>query len=329
MLSVPVVETSLEAIGMEATTLLDQTRQLLRINSRVDVEGQPLEMALWTDEQGNVLKSQLSGLDQVVYRATREQALAPTESAELDLAAMTTVRIDTPLEHPHQTKRVVYEVHLQDKDPVGVFPNSPTQRVVSLGANTARITVTRLTPDDSVDASDEDPPTAEDSAATGLIQSDDAEVMRLAEQAAGGATTAWEIALACEKWVHGAIRAKNFSQGFASAADVARQLEGDCTEHAVLLAALCRARHVPARVVTGLVYAPSLRGFAFHMWNEVWIGDRWISLDATLGQAGIGAAHLRLASSNLSDATADAAILPVLQVISQLQIKVVEQSSTP
>ena len=65
--------------------------------------------------------------------------------------------------------------------------------------------------------------------------------------------------------------------------EVARSLEGDCTEHAVLLAALCRARKIPARVAFGLVYYPPQKGFAYHMWNEVWIADRWIPLDATLG----------------------------------------------
>ena len=40
----------------------------------------------------------------------------------------------------------------------------------------------------------------------------------------------------------------------ATAAEVARSREGDCTEHAVLLAALARARGIPARVAMGLVY---------------------------------------------------------------------------
>ena len=93
---------------------------------------------------------------------------------------------------------------------------------------------------------------------------------------------------------------KNFSQAFATAAEVARSLEGDCTEHAVLLAALCRARKIPARVAFGLVYYPPQKGFAYHMWNEVWIADRWVPLDATLGLGGIGADHIKLGDSNLS-----------------------------
>ena len=38
---------------------------------------------------------------------------------------------------------------------------------------------------------------------------------------------------------------KDLSVGFATAADVARTAQGDCTEHAVLLAALLRASDIP------------------------------------------------------------------------------------
>ena len=70
------------------------------------------------------------------------------------------------------------------------------------------------------------------------------------------------------------LNAKDFSQAFASAAEVVDTHEGDCTEHAVLLAALCRARGIPARVAIGLVYMPATHEFGYHMWTEVYIGKR-------------------------------------------------------
>lgn len=72
----------------------------------------------------------------------------------------------------------------------------------------------------------------------------------------------------------------------------------------------------------GLVYYAQERGFAYHMWNEVWIHDRWIPLDATLGNGGIGAAHLKLGDSNLDGATSYTAFLPVIQVLGQLSIEI-------
>ena len=78
------------------------------------------------------------------------------------------------------------------------------------------------------------------------------------------------------------------------------------------------------RVAVGLVYSPRDQGFAFHMWNEAWVDGRWIPLDATLGQGGIGAAHLKIAHSNLQGQGAETAVLSVVQVINQLKIRVLE-----
>ena len=55
---------------------------------------------------------------------------------------------------------------------------------------------------------------------------------------------------------------------------MAKSREGDCTEHAVFLMALCRARGIPARGAMGLVYLESQRAFFYHMWTEVYIDNR-------------------------------------------------------
>ena len=74
----------------------------------------------------------------------------------------------------------------------------------------------------------------------------------------------------------------------------------------------------------GIVYYPPQKGFAYHMWNEVWIADRWVPMDATLGLSGIGGDHIKLADSNLAGANAYSAMLPVIQVFGRLELEVVE-----
>jgi transglutaminase-like putative cysteine protease len=93
----------------------------------------------------------------------------------------------------------------------------------------------------------------------------------------------------------------------------------------VLLAGLARARGIPARVAMGLVY--TTQGFGFHLWTEVWINDRWIPLDGTLGRGGIGAAHLKLGNSNLKGVSAFTGFIPVAQVLGRLKIKILEVDS--
>jgi len=77
------------------------------------------------------------------------------------------------------------------------------------------------------------------------------------------------------------------SLGYASALQAATNRSGDCTEFAVLLAALARASHIPARVVGGLVYSSHFTGkgnvFSPHAWVQVWNGSRWVSFDAGMG----------------------------------------------
>jgi hypothetical protein len=84
--------------------------------------------------------------------------------------------------------------------------------------------------------------------------------------------------------------------GYASAGEALRSRSGDCTEFAVLLAALARARDIPARVAYGLVYADRFSGkkdvFSPHVWVQVWTGERWKSYDAGIGE--FDATHLAL-----------------------------------
>jgi hypothetical protein len=78
------------------------------------------------------------------------------------------------------------------------------------------------------------------------------------------------------------ITKKGFGRGFDIASVVARRREGDCTEHAVLLAALARAFHFPARVAQGIVLVESGGSvLAFgHAWVEVYAGSAWRPADA-------------------------------------------------
>lgn len=84
--------------------------------------------------------------------------------------------------------------------------------------------------------------------------------------------------------------------GYGSAAEALRTRSGDCTEYAVLLAALARAKGIPSRIAYGLVYADRFSGkkdvFSPHAWVQVWTGARWQSYDAGIGE--FDATHLAL-----------------------------------
>ena len=110
----------------------------------------------------------------------------------------------------------------------------------------------------------------------------------------------------------------------ATASEVARSKSGDCTEHGILLAALLRAKKIPSRVVTGLVYANSLKGFGGHMWTEAYLKGRWIPLDATLAQGHGDAIHLKTGDSALEDSSAlpVESFLPLIHTIGRTKLSV-------
>jgi len=109
----------------------------------------------------------------------------------------------------------------------------------------------------------EDSPSEGDLEPNAYIQSDSPSIVKLAEEISQGLEDPWEIAVALERGVHAWITDSNYKVGFASAAEVLESRQGDCTEHAVLLAALARAKKIPARVAMGLVY--NRDAFYYHM----------------------------------------------------------------
>ena len=138
--------------------------------------------------------------------------------------------------------------------------------------------------------------------ATKYLQSDDKKVAALARKAIGSTADAGQAVRRIEKFVREYITRKDLSVGYASAAEVAESRQGDCTEHALLAAAMCRAVGIPAEVVIGFAYAPSFGGrkdiFAPHAWTRALVAKTWVDIDAAL--RGFDAGHLAL-SVNYGD----------------------------
>ena len=315
----------LTARSVEDVSLLERTMPLLRIDAAMKLaDGQVIQSEMWVDDAGEVRKTRTASLGQEMIRTTRRVALDHSQPSDVDLGLDVLVPVDPPLDAPHAAAWIEYEVTLEGTDPATVFVACPSQEVNSLDEQTARIVVRAVRPQSpAVVPAAARPPTDEDRRPSPLVESDDPRIVAMAGGVAKDQADPWQVALALEKYVHQAVATIDFGQMFATAAEVAESRKGDCTEHAVLLAALCRARGIPARVAIGLVYVRGRGGFLYHMWNEVWIEDRWVPLDATLGRGGIGGGHLKVADLSLAGASAFTSFLPVLKVIGRLTIRVV------
>jgi hypothetical protein len=139
---------------------------------------------------------------------------------------------------------------------------------------------------------------------TRFLQSDNEQVIALARRAVGGTKDAAEAAKKIEAFVADYIENRSLSVGYASAAEVAASRQGDCSEFAVLTAAMCRAVGIPAQVVAGVAYVDDFlgnRGFGGHAWAQAYIGGKWVGLDASFkgaGRGGYDAGHIALAAGN-------------------------------
>ena len=130
------------------------------------------------------------------------------------------------------------------------------------------------------------------------------------------------------------INSKDLSVGLATASEVARTQQGDCTEHAMLLAAMLRAQRIPSRVVSGVIYVDQFldqsKMFGYHMWTQAWLEDdgkpgkgRWIDLDAVLPDKPFDAAHIALTTSAMSNDSLTNDLVAMMPIVGRLKIKVV------
>jgi hypothetical protein len=319
----------LQAIDLEETPCPDQDRRLLRIEAwdpGATLWGWKVPRIYWTDEAGQIWKSQEPFLDRQTVRVSQAEATRPNDLVSWDIGLDSGIPIDQEIADPYATTHAVYRVQLEGLQPENVFPSCLSQRLIysdSSKDSFALLTVQRVQPDEPKAPDPADPgPQEGDLLPNPLIQSDDPRVVAIANAAAGSLPDPWRAATALEQYLFRMLGKVDISQVFSGAAEVAARRQGDCSEHAVLLAATCRARQIPARVVIGLVYSPVSKSFLYHMWTEVWITDRWISLDATLGRGGVGATHLKLRSSNLARESPYNLVSPVLYLMGKLQIHV-------
>jgi hypothetical protein len=325
-------ETTLTALEEEDVDIRGLTQRLLKIKNEIKIPDvpEPIISYCWTNSRGETIKRFEPSFKQEDYRTTKEIALRADDIGQIDLLESTTVKLKGTLQLPKDgvLARAEYIARLKDGTFENQFWTDEFQQVEKIDGQSLRIKVRRIDPTRKVDEKLRgEKPTPEELAPNGLIQSDDHVVRTLADSVVPGQNDPEVVAKALERAVRTHIHKRNYGVAFATAAEVARTQEGDCTEHAVLLAAVCRARKIPARVVLGLVYYPKQSGFAYHMWNEVWVGSRWLPLDATVAQGAVGADHIKLRHSSLHGETAYAVMMSLLQVVNRLELEVVPTSA--
>jgi hypothetical protein len=257
----------------EGSMVLNHQRQVLQTSRGVQT------MDLWLDDQGHARKGTLGmlGRELEMLACSQRCAMAPVQNVDMFRAAM----VSSPRLLPDAMRVTFlrYRIHMTEgSSPPAI--NTDEQHVSSLGHGDWLIDIGNAQP------GGEAPPDADDTLANAWVQSDAPAIRELAAKAVGNASDDLQKMRRLRSFVSDYITQHGLDVGYASALEVVRTREGDCTEYAVLLTALARAEQIPARVVTGMVYADRYAGgsrvFVPHAWVQAWINGRWQSFDAAL-----------------------------------------------
>lgn len=280
-----------------------ETSTLLRLPLPFGSQVQTIRTVNYCDDNLEPLKILVPFGDKMLELITCEKDLALRPEDIFDFLSLMTVASPVPLPPAGTASAITYEISVLSPEGITI-PSDDNQIVETLGEKRLLLTVRPAVPPSDVPFpyTGTDPNILEALKPTEYLQCKDPKIMEMARIAVGSTTDAGKAARQIEAFVSGYIKQQNFSIGYASAREVAESRQGDCSEHAVLTAALCRAVGIPARVVSGLVYTDNLAGqknvFGGHAWAEAYIGGVWIGLDATRAPQGYGPGHIALAKGN-------------------------------
>jgi hypothetical protein len=297
----------------------------------------------WIDDQSNDVETvtAVPGLgDMHEYVTNREECMKRPEGAEIFASSL--IRPQTALPSPHDLGQAVFRLTGTDPTKTLTLWNQGEQRVLSSTPGTCEIEVTapRLTASDITwQLPHPDTPELHPYLqASAYLEVNSPEIQALSREAVGEEKNPVRAAHLIETFVRGYITKKDLNVGFGSAEETAKSREGDCTEHAVLCAALGRAAGLPTRCVVGFGYIPpgvveptitNTPGtdtgiFGFHMWAEAWVGpDEWVPMDAALDGFDVG--HIAITKSALEEVNPLVDLnTPVFQLMNGLKIDVVK-----
>lgn len=306
---------------------LQGLRQTLRRLASPDDNLPGMTLLEWYDASGDLQKSAITvaGLELVTYRTTIENisTLPLHEPPEVffSTAIPTTghVRADAHAMTYRLTRRAGTFAVRPGKP---LFPGAGQQVVQEDDPTTRVLRVQRIRPQVSRRLPVVPPPGLEEYLrANKFIQADDPDIVAVARQVVTREQEAWQTATSLAQWTFTHLTRKNLTLGFATAKEAMTTQTGDCTEHAVLLAALLRAAGLPTRVVAGLVYQQG--AFLGHMWTEIYL-DGWIPLDATRARGEVGPDHIALAVSSLASTSLGDVVLDMALMLGNVQIEGLE-----
>ncbi len=325
-----VVDVEVKVGSKQNVDLLGRVVSLIEVKSTISLpQIGPMVSTEYYDDELSLQKSVMPVMGMTIEQVACSKEFALGEIDVLEVVDKMFMKSPEPLGNVGSVRSITYHLSPIQEAADLKIPSGDNQRVERLNNGNLILTVEPVVAPKGVSFpyNGSDPEALKALEPSRYVESDQKVIIDLAKRAVGRVNDAAEAISKIEAFVADYVEDKNLSVGYASAAEVAASKQGDCSEHAVLSAALCRAVGIPAQVVTGLAYVEQWRtvqhGFGGHAWTQAYVGGKWIGLDAAFSGAGLGgydAGHITLAagSGNPED------FLNLLNTMGQFKIDRVE-----
>lgn len=289
------IKNEVKFVGKTQTTVKGKTLPA----TLVEVVDPNVTMKIFVNDKGDVLRMEGPlGMELLPLSRATAMGKAPKYNPPVDLAVVTSIKTDKPIEDPAGTSELKLRITGRDLKKV---PSDEYQTVTRDGAGwVVDIHPAQLSAGKGLsiaEARRQKP----DWAKPGLnIPSNTPRFTALAKKIVGNKADVQSAAFAIQKYVYDMMRPNAGIGVLRDAGEVLDTKEGVCRDYAVLTATLLRAAGIPARLASGLVTWDGT--FYYHAWVEAWDGKRWIGVDSTTGDNQISASHVKLGEGSVEDA---------------------------
>jgi hypothetical protein len=329
-LSYAIRDATFKIFGEEDVLILGKKMRLWHVQTEM-ISIIPVLMEEWIDDEGIIWKSvtKASFMTTTSIRMPKNKAMEISEK-NLDIAFSTIIRSNVIFEDAQKVKNITFKLEGIPQQSIKNFPyDDGSQHLLenkekySIMQSVSQI----FREEEAISFPVKGEEFRLSLRPTSFCQSDDPEIMATAAGIVGAERNAWKAAKMIALWVSREINA-NYDVGFATAKEILKNKEGDCSEHTVITVALCRAVGIPARAAVGIMYAGGI--FAYHMWPEVYVG-RWIDLDAKwlatdekTGELYTDATHIKLGRSNLDENIFEEMVGAIAEIIGKLELEIID-----
>ncbi|MBN2225315.1 MAG: transglutaminase domain-containing protein [Deltaproteobacteria bacterium] len=318
-------------VFMEPLRLLEDLTVTVENEEEVDVKGKKEKLYLvrgkirdytitsYVRTDGTVIK-QVTMDNFVVLRETKEEAMRMGPGSGLSMYAVIDYSLITPnrpIADPPGLSGLTVRI---TGIPKGTVPMTSDMQAVSGPDEAGGYTYTITRPDPSglsVPGYGAFPAQVQEYLAPTLeVESSSKEIVDTARKIVGKPTDPLTDAKKISAWVNKNLKKRMVDS--TSALDTLRSMEGECQAHAGLAAALFRAAGIPAKVVSGIVYSADIGGFAYHSWNEVYLGS-WVGVDASFGQFPADVTHIKFSEGGPES------IIDTVPLVGAIGLEVIDQ----